>query len=71
MQHFGYQWIIKVIAALCHRRGGVIPAFAAAWYLHQFLHVADRTGINPVPTADVCNTLVINGLSRNCSTLPS
>ena len=40
-----------------------IPALAAAWYLHQFLLVAGRTGINPVPTADVYNTLVINGLS--------
>ena len=49
---------------------GFIPALAAAWYLHQFLLVADRTGINPVPTADVCNTLAINGLSRNCSNLP-
>ena len=39
-----------------------IPALAAAWYLHQFLLVAGRTGINPAPTVDVCNTLVINGL---------
>ena len=41
-----------------------IPALAAAGYLHQFLLVADRTGINPIPTADVCNTLAISGLSK-------
>ena len=49
---------------VCNIEGaGFIPALAAAWYLHQFLRVAGRTGINPVPTADVCNTLAINGLS--------
>jgi len=37
-----------------------IPALAAAWYLHQFLLVADRTGINPVPTAaECCNAAYI------------
>ena len=41
---------------------GFIPTLAAAGYIHQFLLVAGRTGINPVPTADVCNTLIINGL---------
>ena len=27
-------------------------------------HAAARTGINPAPTVDVCNTLIINVLSR-------
>ena len=43
---------------------GVIPILAASGYLHQFLLVVGRTGINPVPTADMCNTLAINGLSK-------
>ena len=43
---------------------GFIPTLAAAVCLLQFLSVAVRTGINPIPTADVCNTLAINGLSK-------
>ena len=43
---------------------GFIPILASAGYLHQFLLVVGRTGINPVPTADTCNTLAINGLSK-------
>ena len=36
-------------------------------YVGAFLLAAaavGRTGINPVPTADVCNTLAINELSK-------
>ena len=44
---------------------GFIPTLAAAWYLHQFLLVAGRTGINPVPTAaERCKCLIISSLSR-------
>ena len=43
---------------------GFIPSLAAAVCLLQFLSVAGRTGIKPIPTADVCNTLAINGLSK-------
>ena len=43
---------------------GFIPTLAAAGYLLQFLLVVGRTGINPVPTVDVCNTLAINGLLK-------
>lgn len=54
-----------IIWATIRNRGDAyfIPTLAAAGYLHQFLSAVDRTGINPVPTVDVCNTLVINGLS--------
>ena len=45
-------------------RTGINPTLAAAGYLHQFLLVVSRTGINPVPTAAKCNTLAINGLSK-------
>ena len=41
-----------------------MSSLAASGYLLFILSVAGRTGINPVPTADVCNTLSINGLSR-------
>ena len=40
-----------------------MPIIAAAGYLLCILSAVGRTGINHVPTADVCNTLVINGLS--------
>ena len=41
-----------------------MPTLAAARHLLFILSAAGRTGINPVPTADVCNTLAINGLSK-------
>ena len=41
-----------------------MPSLAAAGYLLFILSAVGRTGINPVPTADVCNTLAINGLSK-------
>ena len=39
-------------------------SLAAAGYLLCILSAVGRTGINPVPTADVCNTLAINGLLK-------
>ena len=41
-----------------------MPSLAAEGYLLFILSAVGRTGINPVPTADVCNALVINGLSK-------
>ena len=41
-----------------------MPSLAAAGYLLFILSAVGRTGINPVPTADVCNALAINGLSK-------
>ena len=43
---------------------GFMSSLAAAGYLLFILSAVGRTGINPVPTADVCNTLAINGLSK-------
>ena len=43
---------------------GFMSSLAAAGYLLFILSAVARTGINPVPTADVCNTLAINRLSR-------
>ena len=43
---------------------GFIPTLAAAVHLLCILSTVVRTGINPVPTADVCNTLVIKGLPK-------
>ena len=43
-------------------RTGINPTLDAAVYLLQFFSVAARTGINPAPTADACNTLIINVL---------
>ena len=40
-----------------------IPALAAAGYWLCILSAVGRTGINPVPTVDVCNTLAVNRLS--------
>ena len=53
----------KTLAALCQVGVEVIPTLAAAEYFRYFSPASDRAGINPAPTADVCNTLVINGLS--------
>ena len=52
----------KTLAAFCSRRVGFIPTLAAAGNLLCILSAVGRTGINPAPTVDVCNTLVINGL---------
>ena len=41
-----------------------MSSLAAAGYLLFILSAVGRAGINPAPTADVCNTLVINGLSK-------
>ena len=41
-----------------------MPSLAAAVHLLFILSAVGRTGINPVPTVDVCNTLAINGLSK-------
>ena len=41
-----------------------MPSLAAAVHLLFILSAVGRTGINPVPTADVCNALVINELSK-------
>ena len=41
-----------------------MPSLAAAGHLLCILPVAGRTGINPVPTADAYNTLVINVLPK-------
>ena len=66
----------KIFAAHIQRRDGVYPhprwCGVLALYprprscviLFCILSAAGRTGINPVPTADVCNTLAINGLSN-------
>ena len=66
----------KMLAAHTQRRAGVYPhprccgAFAlyprprSCVILFCILSAAGRTGINPVPTADVCNTLAINRLSK-------
>ena len=43
---------------------GFMPSLAASGHLLCILSAVGRTGINPVPTADVCKTLVINGLSK-------
>ena len=41
-----------------------MPTLGAAGYLLCILSAVGRAGINPAPTADVCNTLAINGLSK-------
>ena len=41
-----------------------MPSLPAAFFLLFLLSAVGRTGINPVPTEDVCNTLAINGLSK-------
>ena len=41
-----------------------MPSLAAEGYLLFILSAVGRTGINPVPTVDVCNALAINGLSK-------
>ena len=41
-----------------------MPSLAAEGYLLFILSAVGRTGINPVPTVDVCNTLAINGLLK-------
>ena len=43
---------------------GIDPVIAAAGHLLCILSAVSRTGINPVPTAAKCNTLAINGLSK-------
>ena len=43
---------------------GFIPIIAAAVHLLFILSAVARVGINPTPTADVYNTLVINELSK-------
>ena len=43
---------------------GVIPTLDAAGHLLCILSVVGRAGINPVPTADACNNLAINELSK-------
>ena len=62
------------IASVIHCRGGVYPhprccgvfasilARCCCRYLLCILSAVSRAGINPAPTADVCNTLAINGL---------
>ena len=39
---------------------GFIPILAAAWLLPKFSAEVGRAGINPAPTVDECNTLIIN-----------
>ena len=48
---------------------GFIPTLAAAGYLHQFLLVAGRAGINPAPTVDACNTLTHCRSGKSCDSL--
>ena len=50
---------------------GFIPTLAAAGHLFCILSAVGRTGINPVPTADACNTLAINELSKRLQHLAS
>ena len=60
MKRFGYQCIIKVIAAHIQVGVGFIPTLAAAGYLLCILSAVGRAGINPAPTADeCCNDLII------------
>ena len=41
---------------------GFIPVLPTADKIQSKYHAAARTGINPIPTEDACNTLIINAL---------
>ena len=59
-----YSVHIHTLIAFTQCRPVFIPILAAAWHLLFILSAVGRTGINPIPTADVCNALAINGLSK-------
>ena len=43
---------------------GFIPVLLTAVKIQNRYHAAARTGINPAPTVDACNTLDINALAK-------
>ena len=43
-------------------RVGIIPVLPTADKIQSKYHAAARAGINPAPTTDACNTLIINVL---------